>query len=430
MFNFIHQFDRQTIARGAEYYKQGRVTDLDYSQNNSTNTKCFIIEAKVSDTQVYETRICIELPDHPDDNIKLLISTCDCPQEAPCQHSVAMLYKFKYDMLPNLTQSSELFSSTEENDADIRFHNWLNRLSRQMELEEFETFTQTQDTSIVAYLLDSSTMKLNFYRVKHKKTGGLGKASELTSLQYINSQASYIRIFDRQIQPLVRKSLQNNAFRSDRLFQGPVGTKLLEALLQSDRLFLDKLDDNRRLQAGPALPLQIKWQEWGNGSLEPQFWLDSELTACILLPTRVATYIDPLSLQCGRIEHDLPDTLYEFLLECPNVPADQKNDFSHMLHDSSRQALDKPSLTSPQSNSSQSSLELPVTIEDKFIEHIDQPRLIIASTTQNNNDQLEAYLEFDYGGYILPASLQTNRESITQPNQHITIIRQPDVEKA
>ena len=432
MFTFENHFDKRTIVRGSQYYGHGQVTKIQYN-HSPTNPTFFDIQATVTGTRSYQTHVSLELPDRRDHELNYLISSCSCPMGTNCKHAAAVLCEFKYQILPQLMQNNKTPNQPQESEQEKRFQSWLNQLSNQMQREQFESFADTHNTSMVAYVLDTYSFQLDFYRVRHKKTGGLGKPTDLSVFNFIQSEANYIRYIDRHIQAMVRQTLQSHIFRQGLLFQGPMGAKLLEVLLQTDRLFLDDLNENCRMQMGSRASFKVRWTELDDGSIEPEYLLDDEPTDCILLPTRPATYIDTLGLKCGRIEHDLPDTLYEFLLQCPLVPASQKEHLSHLLRDTSAQIANKPTLTAyqpPQKPKTQQSLELPVNIEETIIEHIDQPRLLLANSPENSDYQFEAYLEFRYEDHYLPATLQAGQEVMTQSNHQITIIRQPEVEKA
>lgn len=433
MFNFANQFDSQAIARGSRYYRQNRVKQFQYDYNPSHPTY-FELQATVTGTRSYRTHVSLELPDRRDHELNYIISNCSCPMGTNCKHAVAVLYEFKYHILPDLMQTKKTTNAPQVNEQEKHFLNWFNQLSHRMQLEQFETFADTKNSGIVAYVLDNHTLKLNIYRVKHKKLGGLGKPSHLSSFDFIMSNANYIRPIDQQIQTLIWQITEAKTLWNDFFFQGPLGNNLLDILLQTDRLFFGGLNENDRLQIGPTAFIKLIWEELGDGSVEPQFLLNNEPKPCILAPTRPATYIDPVNLLCGRADHNLPDTLFEYLLQCPPVPSDQKENLSHFLRSTSSQALSKPTLSTRQPSQhkepQQLSLELPVNIEETIIEHIDQPRLLLANSPKNSDYQFEAYLEFRYEDHYLPATLQAGQEVMTQNNHQITIIRQPEVEQA
>ena len=435
MFTFKNSFDSNTITRGSQYYRRDRVRKVNYDYT-PVHPTYFEIQATVAGTHTYQTRVSLELPDRRDHELNYVVSYCNCPVGSYCKHAVALLYEFKYHILPELMQTNKTPDPPQNNKEEKRFLDWLNELSHRMQLEEFEPFANTHNTSMVAYVLDAYSLQLDFYRVRHKKAGGLGKPTDLSVFNFIQSEASYFRYIDRHIQAMIRQSLQNNMYRQGLLFQGLLGSKLLEVLLQTDRLFLDDLNESCRMQMGPTASLKVSWLEPGDdGSIEPEFLLDDEPTGCILLPTRPATYIDTLALTCGRIDHDLPDTLYEFLLQCPLVPAHYKDQLSHMLRDTSAQIANKPTLTAVQpqqpssSTQTQQSLELPVNIEETIIVHFDRPRLVLSGASPTSDYQFQACLEFDYGGHYLPAQLPEGETQTTQGNQQIRIIHQPQAEQ-
>ena len=433
MFTFKKRFDKQTIARGSQYYGHGQVTKIQYNHSQA-NPTFFDIRATVTGTRSYRTHVSLELPDHRDQELNYVISNCSCPMGTNCKHAVAVLCEFKYQILPQLMQHNKTPNQPQESEQEKRFQSWLNQLSHQMQRELFEPFADTKNSSIVAYVLDDHTLKLNIYRVRHKKLGGLGKPSHLSSFDFIMSNANYIRPIDQQIQSMIWQITQAKTLWNDFFFRGPMGNNLLDVLLQTDRLFLGGLNEHDRLQMGPTASIKLTWEELDDGSVEPQFLLNNEPAPCILAPTRPATYIDPVNLLCGRIDHDLPDILFEHLLQCPPVPPDQKESLSHFLRSTSSQTSPKPTLSTRQPSqhkeSQQLSLELPVNIEETVIEHIDQPRLRLANPPENSDYQFEAYLEFRYEDHYLPAALQAGQEVMTQNNHQITITRQPEVEKA
>ena len=428
MFTFENHFDKRTIVRGSQYYGHGQVTKIQYN-HSPTNPTYFDIQASVAGTHTYQTHVSLELPDSRDHELNYVSSSCSCPMLTGCKHAAAVLCEFKYQILPQLMQTNKTPNHPKESEHEKRFKSWFKKLSQKIQLEQFDS-----NTNIIAYVLNSYNMQLDGYRVRHRKTGSLGKPFELPAVNFIYYEANYIRDIDRHIQSMISQILRTHGFRSGFLFQGPMGAQLLEMLLKADRLFLDEIDGNHRLQMGSSASFKVRWTELDDGSIEPEYLLDNAPTGCILLPTRPATYIDTLALKCGRIEHDLPDTLYEFLLQCPLVPANEKEQLSHLLRDTSAQIANKPTLTTvqPQPSSktqTQQSLELPVNIEETIIEHFDRPRLILSGTSSNSDYQFQACLEFDYGGHYLPAQLPEGETQTTQNNQQIRIIHQPQAEQ-
>lgn len=353
------------LARGRNYYQQGRVLQLHAEDGLIVST------VQGSEYQPYR---CTVTMGRSRQNQLLVDGECSCPIGYNCKHVAATLVAFSAQQ-----QEARAGGITPQAQS------WV-QLITESALDSNSYPDELRDRLLYVLGLRNhpttgiKQLTLNLQRARLLKDGSYGQARTYQPNPY--NLAQFLRPIDLQLLQIIGWGEALATLDSQTLSPELWGHTLLPMLLETGRChWLDK--DSPPLQAAPARPGRFEWGAVAGARLQLQLLLDDE--ELTVLPLAPPWYLNPSTSEAGPVSTELPERLAAALAAAPSLSVPVAEQVSLKLA-----ALPLPK-----------ALPLPTSLQR--VERNDirpQPQLLLNSAAQGDFAQLS----FSYAGEEVAAA--------------------------
>ena len=304
-------------ARGAQYYREGRVLDVDWDE-----TLEFVsASVKGSGRHVYDVEISVA----QDGNGIDIDGTCSCPVYSNCKHVVAALLE-----VVNLQRAEKndlpVGASREKNDI---LGQWQQQALVTLQYEA-QKYQNSDSPDCLLYVL-----KQDEYRVDNKwrcetfksrilKSGGWGqqKKYDMRTMSSWYTAPAWFAQIDIDIASLLVRGLA--AYIGIEI-EGDFGHLAVQKMIASGRCYYPAISDRPLTAASPRRG-EMLWQDATSGTRQLRLQIDGAGDNCVILPTQPPLYIDPVRSECGVVELPLSARELRVLQQLPPVAKNKLHD--------------------------------------------------------------------------------------------------------
>ena len=388
-------FDRTTLQRGERYASERRVTI------ESSKPERILASCRGSSGQHYTQQILAVTSDIP------LLGQCSCPVGYNCKHCAAVMF--------------HLASTSQPVDMGVSaaLQSWLEQVPGLLQ----DADDAGQELTRLHYLLLPDD-EIGVFKVRLRKDGSIADTQPYNAFRDVPvRQPRFARPVDLRIALLAYTGTRS--YYPSNLFSllGTEGGELLGLLLESGRLFLDELDMQNPLRAGPPRQAHLNWQQAPDGSYYSDWEIDGDGDYEVISAVQPLHYLDIDNGEIGHLQHGLPPRLASHLSTMPPVRAAELGLFGLALRD-----------LVPE-------LPLPVQPQERRIDDLlPTPRLRLASKIYSvylpssgrmtQQYQHRAALSFDYRGKRLHGKAKAGeRIQLSRAGELLSIARQGGHEK-
>ncbi len=399
-----NNFDKRTIYRGKNYYKDGRVIEV--KSFITTDSKRLYpkvtVFSKVDGNYLYKQKIV--LPNEYDDMVD---GECSCPVGYNCKHVVAVLFKLLEQKISN--NSNE----TKETEA----FKWINKFIsiRNEQLNIKKSIKKEKQIDFLIYRIfdiryyDGS--ELEFYRAVVLKSGKLSKGTYMRRDNFFTSYEykSYLDNRDREIVA----SLLNLAesYSKSIKFADEYGAMVLRKLIDTNRCFFRSNTEPLKFIDRPK-KLSFTWKENRNKSKLIANLNENEFLVTDTIP---AFCIDKVDNLIYEVESSYSKELLTFMLNSPELP-------NSSLITVTQNILEKfPDIEFP----------IPKEFEVEELKTNPKPHLYLYGLKSYNSKTIHAMkLSFLYNNYKIDSYNELETVIFMQDNKSIKVIRDIELESS
>ncbi len=308
------EFGDAYFKRGEAYFRDGLV--LSQREVSFKNNRA-VIEGKVAGraTDPYTQHISI-LWDN-ENQLLDIVGDCSCPLHFNCKHVVAVCLAYRLEVRRSA------------NRAKSGNFDWLENVQR-----SGQTNTPAEDqTDSIIYLLSqpdsNQPVQVELKVARRLKNGEMGAPRKVGLSHILNPflRPAYASRLDADITRLLMAS-DNDSWQNQKLLRRSAGALALEKMIASGRCYWETAK-RAALSPGEKKTLDIYWQEQSGDKLK--LMLSAGKSNNLVL-TDPPLYIDPEKGEVGELDSmGLNAEQLQQLMEAPQLPHDQAQDFSRLL---------------------------------------------------------------------------------------------------
>ncbi|MCL1080150.1 helicase [Parashewanella spongiae] len=376
--NLASFFSEITLSKGQQYFKEGRVLAVDYSEGHltasatvlsSTNQKyALIVGAFSSGSQTF------------------IFSQCDCPVGKCCKHAAAVIYHF--------------ISHSNNNDDIVE--SWLEKLDDITDEKETEEIDERQHLYVLRLTSKNCFVEIRKGKLNKKGFYGKGSVIAISNPNYLSSWK-----FSEEEIKLIRLLADQNHYDCKLTIKKEEGYLALKKMLATGRCFLG--DDRTPLRINETKDISFIWNSLQGNQQQLHLEL-ANVENWQLLPTEPVTYIDTDNFNIGEINTDIPIEKLMLLKHAPVMSDANVEQLSHQL------IKHFPVNVLPET--------LLVEFEEVNLPLIKKITLTMAQFSNQVQLQPVVIAEFIYGDISFPAHSNKDRFTILkQHSKNIKVIR-------
>lgn len=295
-------FDFNSLSRGIDYAKKGRVLALHIDEQNNK------IKATVHGSAENKYHCVVTYKEEA----RYISGTCSCPVAYNCKHIVAVIVEHMNK--PQLKPAAD----SETAQRNIPLNNWLRRLSvppaesshnKAYKDELHFVFDIRIDTRLGRHL------NITAFKTQCLKSGAWSKGAKLTTGS--TSQAAYISQSDIELLRLI-EAVADRQLNADYRLIGSSSAYVLQQILATGRSHWQDLNQPL-LQFGEPKIAELDWL-LSDDLVEVKAVDQPEL---ILIPLEPLLYFDSKHNVIGYLNTELSKEAYRALATAPAIPVEQ-----------------------------------------------------------------------------------------------------------
>ncbi|RLV61396.1 helicase [Parashewanella curva] len=291
-------FNQLTFIRGLQYFKEGRVIDIEISDDLLTANA----RVKGSMGQTYKLVFGL-FEKHAK---KFLFSDCSCPVGQSCKHVAASLLHIVHNGTEALTPIQGWFDQLEEQDSSI------------------EEIGKPNNKEELLYILRprNGEWLVEFRKGKLNKFGqfGKGRFKQVDEPRFVSTwefSQDEIRLF----QLLAHEEEYDYEYK----IKGEAGAFALKKMVETGRCFLG--DDRWPFKLDSKQELEYHWIDHGKKGQQLELLLEGKKQWHVL-PTKPAYYLDEKTLQIGIIDTNVSAEKLQLFKQAPVMSEAELEKFS------------------------------------------------------------------------------------------------------
>ena len=374
----LTSFSETTLSKGQQYFKEGRVLAVDYSEGHLTASATVL----GSKNQKYE----LVVGAFRSGPLTVVFSQCDCPVGKCCKHAAAVIYHY---------------TSNSNNNDDI-VENWLDQLDDVTDEKETEEIDERQHLYVLRLTGNKCSVEIRKGKLNKKGHYGKGSIKAIGNLNYLSSWE-----YSEEEIKLIRLLADQNYYDCKLTLKKEEGYLALKKMLATGRCFLG--DDRTPLRLNETKDISFNWNSLQGNQQQLHLELPN-VENWRLLPTEPVTYIDTDNFKIGEINTDIPIEKLMLLKHAPVMSDASVEQFSHQL------IKHFPVNVLPET--------LLVEFEEVNLPLVKKITLTMAQFSDQVQLQPSVFAEFIYGNNIFPAHVNKDKFTILkQHNKSIKVIR-------
>ena len=410
-----NNFDKRTIYRGKNYYKDNRVVEMNsfITTDKKRLTPKVTIFSKVNGTRLYKQKIVL-----PTEYDNMIDGECSCPVGYNCKHVVAVLFKLLEDNKSNNNiLSLEDNKSNNREKKDIEAQNWINKFTtisnEQLKIKNIIKNNE-KEISLIYRLFESRSYddsELEFYRSIKLKNGKLSKGAFLHRDNLFNNYEyeSYLDNLDKDIIASVLNL--TTGYSKSIKFMDEYGAIVLKKIVDTNRCFFMSYTKPLRF-IEETKKLSFSWQKMRNKSKLISNLDSNEFLITETIPPLCINKEDSLIYE---VKSSYTKELLTFMLNAPELS-------SSSLITVSQKILEKfPNIEFP----------IPEGFKIEELKTNPKPYLYIYGQKNQNNKTIHAMkLSFRYDEYKIDSENRLKTIIFTENNKNIKVIRNIELENS